>query len=73
MRNLSINKRLLVSFSAIVLMIFVCSGAALVNMNNINDGIKSYSAETVPNIIAAMSMQHEATKIEREYSVHLHL
>ena len=64
MRNLSINKRLLVSFSAIVLMIFVCSGVALVSMNNINDGIKSYSAETVPNIIAAMSMQHEATKIE---------
>lgn len=64
MRNLNINTRLLVSFGAIVIMIFLCSGVALVNMNNINNRIETYSTETVPSIIAAMSMQHEATKIE---------
>lgn len=65
MKNLKINLKLILGFVIVLLMLLICSGVGIFNMNTMGAQIDQYSNRTVPNTGSVWEMRRNLVSIER--------
>ena len=68
MKNLSISKKLIVGFGAILVMLLITIGVAIISISNINDQINSYAKYTLPNSTSIWILRRNDVSIQRYIS-----
>lgn len=68
MKNLSISKKLIVGFGAILVMLLITIGLAIISISNINDQINSYAKYTLPNSTSIWVLRRNDVSIQRDIS-----
>lgn len=68
MKNLSISKKLIVGFGAILVMLLITIGVAIFSISNINEQIHSYAKYTLPNSTSIWTLRRNDVAIQRDMS-----
>ncbi|NNJ33191.1 methyl-accepting chemotaxis protein [Lacrimispora defluvii] len=68
MKNLSISKKLIVGFGAILVMLLIAIGVAIFSISNINGQIQSYAKYTLPNSTSIWILRRNDVSIQRDIS-----
>ncbi|NLT57596.1 MAG: hypothetical protein GXX99_01370 [Clostridiales bacterium] len=66
MKNLSISKKLIVGFGAILIMILFIIGMSVYSIGGINEQIQSYAKYTLPNSTSIWVIRRDTVSIQRD-------
>lgn len=65
MKNLSISKKLIVGFGAILAMLLITIGVAVYSINGINGQVQSYAKYTLPNSTSIWMIRRNTVSVQR--------
>ncbi len=66
MKNLSISKKLIIGFGAILVMLLITIAVAILSINGINEQIHSYAKYTLPNSTSIWVIRRNTVSIQRD-------